>query len=256
MIDTLLLTSTRLRTFSGSAELTAATGFFFERDTRLYLVTNRHTLFDPASSHEPNRIEIDVHEDADNMADAATVSIPLYRHGTAKWHQGRDSAGEVDVAVVELDPAVLPPAPLIRAFTPAHLALPGPDTTVEIGADLLAVGFPLGFYDTLHKLPVVRRAMLASAFGLRFQGLGCFLTDARTHRGMSGAPIVQRLDTPTSPSSSPLVAAPSTDLPWSLVGIHSSAFDMSTRDTETEDSLGLNQAWYVDILMTLTEPDA
>jgi len=45
------------------------------------------------------------------------------------------------------------------------------------------VGFPLGFHDTLHHLPVVRQAALASSFGLRFPGNGYFLTDARTHRG-------------------------------------------------------------------------
>jgi hypothetical protein len=37
---------------------------------------------------------------------------------------------------------------------------------------------------------VVRQAVIASSFGLRFQGQGYFLTDARTHRGTSGAPVV------------------------------------------------------------------
>ena len=54
------------------------------------------------------------------------------------------------------------------------------------------VGFPLGFHDTLHHMPVVRHAVVASSFGLRFQGHGYFLTDARTHRGTSGAPVVMR----------------------------------------------------------------
>lgn len=39
--------------------------------------------------------------------------------------------------------------------------------------------------DTLHHMPVARRAALASSFGLRFQGEGYFLTDARSHRGTS-----------------------------------------------------------------------
>ena len=57
---------------------------------------------------------------------------------------------------------------------------------------MLVVGFPLGFHDALHHLPVVRHAVNASSFGLRFQGKGYFLTDARTHRGTSGAPVVMR----------------------------------------------------------------
>ena len=55
------------------------------------------------------------------------------------------------------------------------------------------IGFPLGFHDTLHHLPVARGAVIASSFGLRFEGQGYFLTDARTHRGASGAPVVMRI---------------------------------------------------------------
>lgn len=73
------------------------------------------------------------------------------------------------------------------------MGVPCPGTEVEVGSPLLIVGFPLGFHDTLHHLPVVRHAAIASSFGVRFQGHGYFLTDARTHRGTSGAPVVMRL---------------------------------------------------------------
>jgi hypothetical protein len=106
---------------------------------------------------------------------------------------------------------------------------------------LLVVGFPLGFQDTVHNLPVVRHAVIASAFGVRFQGQGYFLTDARTHRGTSGAPVVMRS------------AEAGTALPWKLLGVHSSRMDMGTRDLQQDESLGLNCAWYADILLTLTD---
>jgi len=127
---------------------------------------------------------------------------------------------------------------ILQCFTPAHLQtqLSG----VEVGASLLVVGFPLGFHDTVHHLPVVRQAVVASSFGLRFQGQGVFLTDARTHRGTSGAAVVMR--DPASRST----------LPWKLLGIHSSRLDMSTRDTQSDESLGLNIAWYADVLMAMT----
>ena len=72
--------------------------------------------------------------------------------------------------------AALPPDVTIRAFTPAHLQ--GSLEEVEVGSSLLVVGFPLGFHDTLHHLPVVRQAAIASSFGLRFQGPG-LLPDRR-----------------------------------------------------------------------------
>jgi hypothetical protein len=43
------------------------------------------------------------------------------------------------------------------------------------------------------------------------------------------------------------------DLPWRLLGVHSARLDVGTRDLELDEALGLNCAWYADILMTLTE---
>ena len=44
-------------------------------------------------------------------------------------------------------------------------------------------------------------------------------------------------------------------LPWKLLGVHASRIDMLSRDRWEDEALGLNSAWYADILMTLTEPD-
>jgi hypothetical protein len=238
MIEPLLLTTARVSTFDGNHLLTGASGFFFERDQRLFLVTSRHVLVDEPSKHFPNRIEIELHNDAANLARSIGLSVPLYRQGKSLWRQGRDPGGAIDVAVIELDRGVLPVGGALRSFTPAHLQ--GSLEEVEVGTSLLIVGFPLGFHDELHHLPVVRQAVIASSFGLRFQGQGFFLTDARTHRGTSGAPVVMR-SAETGPP-----------LPWKLLGVHSARMDMGGRDLLRDESLGLNCAWYADILMTLT----
>ena len=91
---------------------------------------------------------------------------------------------------------------------------------------------------------MVRQAVIASSFGLRFKGEGYFLTDARTHRGTSGAPVVMRVAGPHPAQD---------DLPWMLLGVHSARLDVGTRDRRLDEALGLNCAWYADILMTLTE---
>lgn len=242
MIESLLLTAARIFTFEQQRLLTNASGFFFERDGRLYLVTSRHVMVDKSSKHFPDRIEIELHIDPDNMAKSTGFSIPLYRDGKGIWRQGRDTAGAIDVAVIEIERAALPETTVYCAFTPTHLH--GPLDQVEVGTTLLVVGFPLGFHDTLHHMPVVRHAVNASSFGLRFQGKGYFLTDARTHRGTSGAPVVMR-NSAQDPSLG--------DLPWILLGVHSARIDVGTRDLELDEALGLNCAWYADILLTLTE---
>ncbi|WAJ36146.1 serine protease [Pseudomonas sp. GOM7] len=237
MIDSLMLSAARITTLAGGQVLTNASGFFFQRDGRLYLVTSRHVVLDEPSGHHPDSLCIELHTDADNLASTADFGIPLYNGDQRQWRQAIDSAGEIDVAVIELQQPALPPGSLYQAFTPQHLLQA--DESVEIGSTLLVVGFPLGFQDTLHRMPVARHAGLASSFGLRFHGLGYFLTDGRTHRGLSGAPVVKR-------------ASVDGELPWHLLGIHSTRL-LGNRDEEQDEALGLNCTWYADILMTLTE---
>jgi hypothetical protein len=241
--DPLLLATARVSTFLGPLLQTNASGFFFERDGKLYLVTSRHVVIDAPAKHFPDRIEIELHLDGIDLTRSIGFSVPLYAGGKSIWRQGRDSGGEVDVAVIELDRTKLPPSGVLRAFTPAQLATP--DDEISVGATLLVSGFPLGFHDALHHLPVVRQAVVASSYGIRFQGQGYFLTDARMHRGASGAPVVMR--DRSLPARNPA-------LPWLLLGVHSARLDMGDRDLVLDESLGLNCAWYSDILMTLTGP--
>jgi hypothetical protein len=241
-LDEALFGVTRVLTFAGTQGLTTASAFFFERGERLFLATSRHVLFDAPTQHSPDRITIDLHTDVQNLTRLATLSILLYHQGTARWRQARDSGGEIDVAVLELDRQAMPRGSVIRAFGPQHL--PGSFDQFEVGDRLAIPGFPLGFFDTVHHLPVVRQASIASSYGTRFQGQGYFLTDGRLHRGSSGSPVLAYA----------AEAAGAGRSRWCLLGVHSSRMDMATRDTEQDESLGLNCAWYADILMTLTAP--
>lgn len=239
VLDEALFGVTRVLTFAGEYGLTSASGFYFERGRRLFLVTSRHVLFDALTGHAPDRIEIELHTDSRDLTQLATLSILLHRDGLAVWDLARDSAGEVDVAAIEIDRAAMPAGCVVRPFGPAHLPV-GFDL-FEVGDRLAIPGFPLGFYDTVHHLPMVRQASVASCYGVRFQGQGYFLTDARMHRGCSGSPVLARVDPP--PTGRPR---------WCLLGVHSSRMDMATRDAVLDEALGLNCAWYADVLMTLT----
>ena len=239
--DPLLLSCVRILTFAQGRGLTNATGFFFTRNEKLFLVTNRHVLLDQPYGHSPDRVDIEVHVNELDIAQSVRFSIPLYQRGRPVWRQGTDSGGDVDVAVIEIDRTAWPTSAMFTAFTLNNLV--GTTSRVEVGSPLLIVGFPLGFQDSLHHLPVVRHAVVASSYGMRFQGKGYFLTDARTHRGTSGASVVMR-------------CAPQdrghAGLPWMLLGIHAARLDVGSRDCLADESLGLNSAWYADILLALT----
>jgi len=239
-IEPILLCTTQISTYLEQTYLTNATGFFFQRGQKLFLVSSRHVFIDKGSKHFPDRIQIKFHIDKSNITRVIDYSIPLYLGGKSQWVSGLDLAGDIDVAVIQIVKEQLPPGVIFEAFGP-HNLLPQNDT-VEIGTALLIVGFPLGFHDTLHNLPVARSAINASSFALRFQGNGYFLTDARTHRGSSGSPVVCREN-----------AAQSLSLPWVLLGVHSGRLDIPSRDSRLDEALGLNCAWFADILLTLTE---
>ena len=121
----------------------------------------------------------------------------------------------------------------------ASSSLPFASWHQPLESRLQAAREPLGL-----SARALSKAVIASSFGLRFQGQGYFLTDARTHRGTSGAPVVMRVHGK---------AAEESGLPWKLLGIHSARIDAGTRDPDLDEALGLNCAWYADILMKLTE---
>jgi hypothetical protein len=244
VIESLLLAVTRVSTMSGERQLTNATGFFFERDDKLFLITSRHVVLDEASEHRPDRLAIELHIDPANVAAITQWIIPLYRDSQPAWREGIDSGGTVDVAALDLDRSALPPTLLFRAFTSAHLVASLEE--IEVGTPVLIVGFPLGFHDTLHHLPVARQALIASAFGMRFQGHGYFLTDARMHRGASGAPVVARMTPEQSGRET---------LPWTLLGVHAARMDVPAISSRTKGSISTAPG-YTDIIMKLTEHPA
>lgn len=242
-VEPIMLTVSHVTTFLGDSLLTRASGFFFEDESRLFLITSRHVLIDEPTNHFPDRIEIDLHVDLADIAQTVQFSISLYHDQEPAWRQATDSGGSIDVAAIEIDRTALPAQSVFRAFRQNHLADPA-DQKIGVGTPLLIVGFPLGFHDTLHHLPVARQAIIASSYGLRFQGEGYFLTDGRTHRGTSGGPIVSRTQAHDDLTH---------NLPWTLVGIHSASFDVGQRDKAIDETLGLNCGWYSDIILTLTQ---
>ena len=236
MIEPILMTTVRISTFNGNLGLTNATGFFFEHDNRLKLITSRHVVLDEETDHRPDRLEIELHVSRKDLGQSMGFSIPLYQNRHDIWREAKDANGLVDLVAIDIDKAALPSTVVYKAFSFDHLA--PADVRVDLGSTLLVIGYPLGFEDSLHPLPVARQAGLASSFGLRFKGMGYFLVDARTHRGISGAPVVMR-----KPD-----AKPGNPFPWQLLGVHSARLEAFSRDPEHDEILGLNAVWYADAL--------
>ena len=240
-VDSLVLATTSVATFQGDRPLTSASGFFFRRGARLFLVSNRHVFADAERAHRPDRIEIGVHTDVQDLSRYTVVSLPLQVDGIGQWREAPDTAGLVDVAAMEVPAALLPAGAVLQAFDDTHLETC--EENVAIGDALTIVGFPPGLHDTIHHLAVAHSASIASAYGVRFERQGFFLTDARTYRGSSGSPVVRRRAHERSGASAPS---------WQLLGVHSTRMDLRGRDQGQDDSPGLYCAWYADVLGALT----
>lgn len=228
----------QLRTWIGGRPLTNASGFFFQHDKFLYLVTARHVVIDQATRHFPDRLLVSLHKDAANLPQRNDLSVPLYHKGVPQWFQ-HPRFGRADVVAIAInDPHALSEH-FVDTFNAADIV--GSDQTLPLGQQVFILGFPLGFHDTFNNLPIVRSATIASSFSHPFKNEPYFLTDCRLHRGMSGSPVIYRPD--PAPG-----AAPNTAPNWRLLGIHTSALDVSDRDPSQDERLALNMTWYASLL--------
>ncbi len=243
-VDTLLLATTCITVFAGARSMASASGFFFRGAHGLFLVSSRDVFANAVGDQRPDRIEIGVHVDPLDLMQHRVVSLPLHRGGLRLWREARDAAGDdagddtSDIAVLEIPAASLPADATVQAFDETHLETRGEQ--IVAGDVLTIAGFPAGFHDAVHHLAVACSAAVASAYGVRFQGRGGFLTDTRTPCGSNGSPVVRRRlnDGASAPS-------------WQLLGVHASRADLGERDGLDDASPGLNFAWYADVLPTL-----
>jgi S1-C subfamily serine protease len=236
----MLLRVAKVQTFMRGKRATNATGFFYLHEDFLYLVTARHVVCDEASQHYPEHLGISLHSSADDIRLSDDLLIPLHVNGVRQWHEFRSIDGPADVVAVMInDPDVLRTR-FVVAFRSVDIL--GRGEPMPLGQDALILGFPLGFSDTLHNLPIVRRATIASSFSHPFKGKSYFLTDARLHRGMSGSPVIVR-----SAVASPEIFG-QREFEWRLLGIHSSSLDVSDRDSIQDERLALNMTWYASLI--------
>jgi hypothetical protein len=101
-----------------------------------------------------------------------------------------------------------------------------------------------GYHDSVHNLPVIRYATLASPYPIPFQGRPLALIDANLHPGTSGSPVILK------PSSIPLRrrgADPSSRRRVYLVGVHSSSVGAVLKDGG-KDPLGLHLVWFANLI--------
>jgi len=235
-------------TYRDGRRVGTASGFFYRNGDNLFLVTNKHVF---ANREQPDTARIRLHTDPKNLGQNADVRLPLCSSAAPAWRTPKEVA-DVDVAAFPLE-ADFRTKYVINPIS--RESLPPSDVRLQAGQDVLVLGYPLGWADEHNNLPIVRRGILASAYGTPFGGKPVCLIDARLHRGTSGSAVI------TKPTSSVHMANGTTKIIgdgafWCLLGVLSAA--LKPRDeaeiAEVADSgpLDLNLCWYSQIVEELT----
>jgi len=244
-ISDLVAVVTQIRCLRAGATVGVGSGFFYEHEGAPYLVTNRHVLIDEKKNHRPDALALRLHTDSNDIRKNADLNLPLYAaSGSPFWREHPRHGPAVDVVALPLDGAAVRKRFFIKALgTSTHIPA---DVDISIGEDLQVIGYPLGFHDQLHNLPIIRSATLASVYPVPFQGHPYVLIDARLHSGTSGSPVMTK---PTSilrktDGSTAMLAGAATY----LLGVHSASLDLTTRDPAEDEPLGLNLAWFASLI--------
>ena len=225
-----------IRQVKDGSVIGSATGFFFERGDDLFLVTNEHVVHDEDEGILPDLLRLSLHRDPNDVTDNGDYDVALYAEGQPLWKTPPQHPA--DVSLLRLNRGEITNRFFIKALSAASF-LPE-KYELHPGEDVFVMGYPLGFYDERHNLPVFRNAMIGSVYGVPFKGLPLFLTDANLHPGTSGSPVI------TKPKSTWVDNEGNTDMVtgtvYYLVGIHSGTWE------PRGVPVGLGAAWYAQLI--------
>jgi len=221
IVSDLFLSVTPIRTRRENGQ---GTGFFYRKNNHIYLITNRHVIVDERDSYFPTSIDIKIHTNPSDLRQNQIISIQLYNDNNIPYWLEHPDLIIDDYGNPIPDIVAIPLQDVtnwaIRPFSNNDF---GPNDLIVLpGEDLIVLGYPHGFYDELFNLPIIRKASIASAYGVPFRGHPFFVIDAKLHPGTSGSPVLTK---PTNifvrKSGTHIRSVPVAF----LLGIHSASFE-------------------------------
>lgn len=232
---------TRLVAISKGNKIWSATAFFYKHEEKIFLVTNRHCVIKEDTGQYPDKIEIILHMNKNNLSEIKLFGIDLYKEGRRVWLE--HSRNGIDIAIIPLE---LPVGEeyknaIINTFSKEKFVTD--DLRLDVGDELVAIGYPLGFYDDLNNLPIARNATIASPYSVHFKGNPLFLTDGKLQEGMSGSPVITKVSTVMKYTHGTKMGSAN----YFLVGVNSGYYKINGVD------LDLNIIWYVELLEDIIE---
>jgi hypothetical protein len=190
------LMTTPVFLMNGQQAIQQGTGFFFAAtksdgtpDT-VFLVTNYHVVTGrPPLSKEAglgDQVQFLIHEDRADVAKVRHLQLPLYDTQHEPLWITSQSAPEADLVLLPIPPSAYAGVSLY-VFTETHTH---GDIKMRPTSGATLLGYPYGFADTAHDLPVWKTGHVASEPSVDFDNLPVFLVDVSAFPGMSGSPVL------------------------------------------------------------------
>jgi len=190
------LMTTPVLLMNGTRAVSQGTGFFFASTTldgkpdTVFLVTNYHVVTGrPPLTPGPragDRIRFILHENPAELTRVRQIELPLYDpRGDPLWVVS-EAVPKADVVLVPVPPEAYRDISLL-VFTEAHTR---GDIRIRPSSGATLLGYPYGFYDESHFLPVWKTGHIASEPSVDFNDLPTFLVDVSAFPGMSGSPVL------------------------------------------------------------------
>jgi len=238
-IHEILLTVCIVIQMKSGAAIGTGTGFFYTQGDKLFLVTNEHMFLANPKGEKPDSFKVRLHTNINDTTHNDIYDISIYSGSAPLWKT--HPRQKADVALIQLNSKTLRQRFVIKAwskdgFLPSNFPL-------NPGEDVFIMGYPESFHDQVHNLPVLRNAMIASAYGVPFSNQPLFLTDAKLLPGNSGGPVVTKPKNVWVDDKGN--ANMMTGTVYYLLGIHSGTVD--PKMTQGTD-VGLGAAWYISLV--------
>lgn len=243
------LSVARAETYRGRQPVQLASGFFYENRDKIYYITCWHVVTG-SGARRPNTIKLNLHTDLADMESTKTVSIGLRSAlGCRLWKEHPHYRGNADVAAIPVSRDLLDGCEVVPL---SKNDLVPSETTLDLGQDLVVVGFPARLLsDLAQNLPTALNASLASPHMVPFDGKPHVVVSAKLHPGMSGSPVLTKPIFNAGQTDGTLAASPGGAM--YLVGIHSAeAFAGPDNDLDKSKPLNLNRCWFASLLDDMT----
>lgn len=196
IIDPLSTTSVYLHQINNGQIIGSATGFIVEKNNHKYLITNWHVVsgrhpennvISNQSGLTPTHLQITYHASL-GLGNWVRKTHPLFNADSSfKWIE-HPTGRQVDVVAVKLEN--IENDVMIYPF---DLNLANTDIVAQPAMPVSIIGYPLGLVTGVH-FPIWKTGHIASDPDLDYNSKPVFLIDATTRGGMSGSPVVMRMN--------------------------------------------------------------